>query len=56
MKKPHMRTIKGSSGKDCFNYFISTLWLLRLGFLKEIYSEWVKTPATGPQPSYWKNN
>ena len=33
MKMPYMRTITGSSLRDCFNFMA-----VRLGFLKVIYS------------------
>ena len=42
MKKPYLRTIIGSCGRD-FVLIISFLHfiVLRLGFLNEIYSGWV---------------
>ena len=39
MKQLYMRTIVGSSGRDCISYY--NLMALNLGFLKVIYSGWV---------------
>ena len=40
MKKPYVPRIIGFSGRD-FNYLISILMALRMGFFKVIYSGWV---------------
>ena len=40
MKKLYMRTIMGSSGRDCVLIIYFNFMAPRLGFLKVIYSGW----------------
>ena len=57
MKKPYMRTIIGSSGRDCVFIMLFPLYGSKTGLIQDnLFRVGQYDSPPPPQPSYWKIN